>query len=96
MVDPKMAVQKAIEYLNEFYDTSQYRDILLEEVERSEDNSWLITIGYSIPVSEPPSMADQLLKNLSPGANVKYRRQYKIFKVDGISGEMHSMKMRQV
>ena len=48
MVDVKQAVAKAMDYLRDMYQTDQFRDVLLEEVDLSEDNKfWNVTIGFT-------------------------------------------------
>ena len=48
MVDVKQAVSKAMDYLEDMYQIDQFKDVLLEEVDLSEDNKyWNVTIGFT-------------------------------------------------
>ncbi|HXX22729.1 MAG TPA: hypothetical protein VEO19_06240 [Terriglobia bacterium] len=81
MIGVKEAVNKAAEYFADLYH-DQFTNVLLEEVELS-DGYWLITLGYE----RPPVM---------PRFGLKGPRAYKIFKVNGETGEVVSMKIREV
>ncbi len=83
MVDGKQAVVKAMEYVKAVYEPSQVVDLMLEEVERSEDGKhWFITLGFT-----PRDAA-------SPG--VTFERTYKVVKIVVDSGEVLSMKIRKL
>ncbi|WP_434688231.1 hypothetical protein [Pseudanabaena minima] len=86
------AVEAASKYFHELQrvikstlledNTTQIRDLRLEEVELSDDRSqWLITLGYSIS---------------EDGMGIRSVRHYKIFTVDATTGEVQSMKIREV
>ena len=83
MVDAKQAVKMAMEYLNEMYDTKEFKDVMLEEVELSEDNRyWNVTIGFArrqVSTSEGP-MASLV------GKTEQYKREFKIFTIDAKNG----------
>ncbi|TCN65411.1 hypothetical protein [Acetobacteroides hydrogenigenes] len=74
----------ALNYLNSFYDTSKP---VLEEIEISDDNKyWYITLSYEsddVPVNQ-----FQLIPTKS--------RKYKIFKIEAETGEVRSMKIRDI
>lgn len=94
LVDVKAAAKISSEYLVSIQDMleSPIQDLSLEEVEVSEDrNHWLITLGYTIKINETKS---NLFANSSKDEQLQ--RKYKIFKVDRQSGEIESMKIRQV
>jgi hypothetical protein len=55
----------------------------LEEVERDEDG-WCVTLSYILP------------DNKNPFVPLQHQRSYKDFRVDAISGEVESMKIRTV
>lgn len=96
MIDVKAAVAKAMAYLGELYDTSKFREILLEEVEKSPDDKfWLVTLGYSRPLE---AASTDLLKAIAPafGVSTKYTREYKVFAIDANNGEVRSMKIREL
>lgn len=48
---------------------------------------WYITLGYDVP---PQGLTDFF------GQGAKLPREYKIFKIDGSTGEVLSMKIREV
>jgi hypothetical protein len=80
MVDGKQAVVKAMEYVRGVYDVSQVGDLMLEEVERSEDGKhWYVTLGFS------PSAT----------ASASAERSYKVVKIVVETGEVMSMKIRK-
>jgi len=63
-----------------------YSNLALEEVELSSDEEfWLITLGFTPPANNLIALA---------GANVK--REYKIFKIKSESGNVISMKIRSI
>jgi hypothetical protein len=86
MVDIKQAAQAASNFIIGLYSDQTISDMRLEEVELSEDERyWLITLSFSSPVTS----------NVL-GFPVVGRRQYKILKVDRESGEVLSMKIREL
>jgi hypothetical protein len=83
MVDGKQAVGKAMEYVRAVYDASQVTDLMLEEVERSEDGKhWHVTLGFT-----PQGPA-------SGGAT--FERTTKVVKIVVETGEVLSMKIRKL
>ncbi len=69
------------------------QDLRLEEVELSEDKKyWLITLGFNHPINTPKNPLG------IPGINEipKFEREYKIFKIDSETGQVQSMKIREV
>jgi len=92
MIDAKQAVKKAMAYLNEMYDTADFRDALLEEVELSDDDrTWCVTIGFSrrqMSTSEGP-MASLV------GKTEGFKREFKVFTIDAESGVVRSMKSKK-
>jgi hypothetical protein len=81
MISVKEAAEKAAEYFTDLYH-NQFTNVLLEEAERTGRN-WLINLGYDRP-SNLPQFAR------------KGPRAFKVFKVDGETGEVISMKIREV
>ncbi len=79
-MDVKQATQIASNHLNNLYDGQFISNVLLEEIELTEDEEfWLITISFQ-----------------PPGEIISSRRRYKTFKIDATTGELQSMKMREV
>lgn len=90
-IDVKDAAKAAAEYFVELYPDTQYSDLMLEEVELSEDEKhWLITLSYaSEPPPPPPSGLEKLFSKQGS-------RKYKIFKIDAATGKVEAMKIRSL
>jgi hypothetical protein len=92
MVDVKQAVAKAMDYLKDMYKIDEFRDVLLEEVDLSEDNKfWNVTIGFT-RVQESTSggpMATLI------GESGEFKREYKVFRIDADNGDLRSMRSRK-
>lgn len=78
----KEAVKKAADYFTDLY-PSQFTNVLVEEIEQ-DGNDWLITLGYDVPSD---------IRSVLAG---KAARRFKLFRIDGGSGEVKSMKIREV
>jgi hypothetical protein len=78
----KEAVQKAADYFTDLY-PRRFTNVLVEEIERT-SSDWLITLGYD----DVPDVFSALAK--------KNNRRFKLFKIDGETGEVVSMKIREV
>lgn len=90
-IDVKDAAKAAAEYFVELYPDTQYSDLMLEEVELSEDEKhWLITLSYA---SQPPASHPSGLEKLFPKQD---SRKYKIFKIDTATGKVEAMKIRKL
>jgi hypothetical protein len=84
MIDVKEATQKVKEYLVSFFPDAE--KVQLEEVELTDDKShWYITLSYE-------GMSHSVASSLLVGKSVRY----KIFKLDAESGEVISMKIRDI
>jgi hypothetical protein len=84
MIDVKQAAQSASNFFASLYNSEGVPDVRLEEVELTEDGKhWLITLSF------PPSP-------MPPGVIYSPARQYKIFKVDAQTGDVLSMKIREI
>jgi len=81
----RFAVDTAKRHLLELYSDCPLEGLLLEEVERSEDDAaWLITLGFDLP---PDSSAFSLRKPA---------RHYKRFRIGDSAGEVEWMRIREV
>jgi hypothetical protein len=92
IIDVKKAVSAARNYLQslEIEIGAPLKDLLLEEVELTDDREfWLITLGFNHQVQLPEN---PLGINLSP----REERKYKIIKVNAETGEVKSMKIREL
>lgn len=90
MIDVKQAVRSAEVYARLLFPESELQHLRLEEVDRSEDDSrWLITLGWV----EPAVTGNGIV--FSAGAQ-RLPRVYKLFEIDAETGEVTSMKIRDV
>ena len=101
MIDVKQAAKAAAEYFVDLYADQQFSDILLEEVEYDNGDNWLITIGYSPPLTIMEEVLEEVkVKNplipLSDLPTFTRERKYKIFRIDTRTGKVLSMKIRTV
>jgi len=85
MIDVKMAVRAAMNYLSDFREFVPAKGVRLEETDHEDSGDWLITLSM---LDEQDEFLGGLSK-LVPG-----RRSYKQFRVDGNTGEIKSMKVR--
>jgi hypothetical protein len=93
-IDARGAVITAKKYFEDLQELigNTFQDTLLEELELSEDKKfWLITLGFNRPV---PRTKNPLLPEIT--SSPEYKREYKLFKVDSETGEVKSMKIREV
>jgi len=68
----------------------QVQDLRLEEVELSDDKKyWSITLGFS-------RATDSTNNPLGIPGIIRQSREYKTFKIDSETGEVQSMKIREV
>lgn len=86
MLSIKQAAEQAMKYLGELY--AHAEDLAMEEVD-SDDANWLITLSYLAPRRSEERYAG--VNTLLPKV-----RHYKIFTVDKNTGEVTSMKIRNV
>ena len=88
MLDVKEAAQRASEYFAGLYADEGVLNVQLEEVELTDDGQyWLITLSY--PMIRSGEMSGIPI-------NLAFRRKYKVFKIDSRTGEVKSMKMRNI
>jgi len=92
MIDAKQAVKKAVTYLNEMFDTTEFRDVFPEEVELIDDDRfWDVTIGFlrrQVSTSEGP-MASLV------GPTDGFKREVRVFRIDAETGNVRSMKSKK-
>lgn len=90
MIDVKQAAQSASSFVAGLYSDKTVSDVQLEEVELSEDGLyWLITLSFAPPASL--SQGSSMFGGVIPA-----QRQYKIFKITADTGEVLSMKIREL
>jgi hypothetical protein len=97
MIDVKSAVSAAHEYLQVVQEMigGGVEDLRLEEVELSDDKtSWLVTLGYDLPVKNRSQLEELLASPVRPKQT--FKREYKLFRVNSETGEVEAMKIREV
>jgi hypothetical protein len=82
-IDVRSAVLAAIGYLQELDEFVSTSEIRLEETERDDAGDWLIT-----PSTLDPAEGG-IMSQLAPP-----KRNYKIFRIDALTAEVKSMKVR--
>ena len=89
-IELKKMVNTAIQFLDNLYDQENLRNVMLEEIERSEDSGrWLVTLGFDMGFSPPSTyFITDLLNTKKP------QRIYKTIEIDEKTGEALAMKMR--
>jgi hypothetical protein len=86
MIDVRQAAQSASNFIVSLYAGQSLSDVRLEEVEVSDDDKyWLITLSF---LAQSPGYGVLNLPVL--------KRQYKILKVDRQTGDVLSMKIREL
>jgi len=81
-IDVKDAVRIGMDYFKELFG-NPFIDLSLEEVQRSTQGQWLVTVGYSMARGTPAGTV--------PIPN--YPRMFKQITIDGTSGQVISMKV---
>lgn len=90
----KEIVDTAIQFLHQLYDQKELRNVMLEELEHSEEDSlWLITLGFDAPYYDN-SVAFNLSQALQKSPSSQ--RVYKTIQIDDQTGEAVAMKIRKV
>lgn len=92
-VELPQAVKIAKDYLAKVYRDTPIVNVLLEEIELSEDSPhWLVTLGFDDPAIRG-GIGAALAAQMQIGSS---RRIYKTFKVHTETGRVSSMKIRSV
>jgi hypothetical protein len=93
---PKLDVRAAVYAVQNYFQSIQdlmgvqIEDLRLEEVELSEDKkNWLITLGYEQPSYRNNPLGLPTIPQPQP-------REYKVFKLNAETGEVESMKIREL
>jgi hypothetical protein len=98
-IDVKKAVRIAIAYFLELYPGYADSNVMLEEVEQSEDGLyWLITMGFDTKDKERPKTIFDATSyaKLMGQQQPTFTRHYKVLKVDMKTGKIISMKIRSL
>ena len=84
MINVKEATEKAKEYLVNFYPEAE--NVLLEEVELTADKAyWMVTLSFE-------GITSSVASSLLVGKSVLY----KIFRIEAETGEVISMRIRDI
>jgi hypothetical protein len=92
VVNVKQAVARAMDYLKDMYQIDQFKDVMLEEVDLSEDNKyWNVTVGFTRrqETTSGGPMATLI------GQSEEFKREYRVFQIDAESGDLRSMRSRK-
>jgi hypothetical protein len=94
-IDVKEAVSIARAFLHELYQSEELRDLLLEEIELTDDEqNWFITFGFGAP--RAPKTGFEAMKAGIGLSEPIYERIYKTIRVRASDGEVRAMKIREV
>jgi hypothetical protein len=97
-LDPKAAVSIALSYVNELFAPNKISNLGLEELERVSDE-WRVTVGFSRPWDYPKAgrrpPADPLVAALGHHHGERPDRDYKLVRVNALTGEILSVKNRE-
>lgn len=90
-MDVKSAVKKAVQYIQEVFETENITNVGLEEITFDDSQSiWEVTVGFSRPWDKKPSLQlNPLLAMREPLA-----REYKTIFIDDETEEVKSLKIR--
>ena len=89
MITPREAAEASAQYFKDLSNVSG--TLLVEEIEKSTDKKhWLVTISHPNQLQGPQSAIGILYGNQPES------RSYKLFTVDGNSGEVLSMKIKKI
>jgi hypothetical protein len=94
----KFAVDRSIEHFNGMKDLfgKDINNLRLEEIELTEDEKyWLITLGFNCKIEQQD---EPIINPLNPivKRSDSTERVYKTFKVDGKTGVVKAIKMRNL
>ncbi|MEM9555105.1 MAG: hypothetical protein AAGC60_12680 [Acidobacteriota bacterium] len=98
-LDVKDAVRTALDYVQELFESEEILYLGLEEVER-DNGTWLVTVGFSRPWDFPkPDSSDfgatSFYSGLQAPRDLRPKRDYKVLRIDGMSGNVESVKNRK-
>jgi hypothetical protein len=93
MISMKQAVNNAMLFVVELYGKDKLENLLLEEIELSDDESyWFVTIGFNVIEED---LSSGILRSMRTRASTdKGPRIYKQIKIDAETGVPLSLKIR--
>ena len=99
-VDVKQAVELAFQSVKDLFRHEQLTNLGLEEI-ASDDKAWRITVGFSRPWDYPTPPSPSILDRMNaanvlfePGPTSIPEREYKVVKIDALTGELLGVEMR--
>ena len=97
-INVKDAVRIAVEYVRGLYAPEELLDLRLEEVELSESGKyWLVTLGFVPEIKKQQRPIEPAAGGLlSMLRSQDLEREYKVVKINATSGDVQSMKIRQL
>ena len=93
------AARIAFDYLQQLYNSDEVTPLMLEEVELSDDEKyWFITFSLSRKLPPPPQSKLSKLTEQATSllTTPKVETIYKVIKVDAKTGDVLSMKIREI
>jgi hypothetical protein len=102
MIDAKIAVAHALRFLAEMFGDDNVIRPRLEEVALSEDGRvWNVTLSFVMPPPDTPplytpSQLADMISSSAAGEEAYYVRVYKAFEISADTGDVRSMKIRQL
>lgn len=95
MIDVKQAIKTAFDHINDLYDEGELKDLALEEVGLSDNERyWFVTLGFTRELSVPLERTSTSVLEAFV-ARQRSMRVYKVFKIDALTGQLLSMKIRE-
>lgn len=94
MITLQEAVKAAKSYLSELDPDEPYRDLRVEEVDKSEKGDWEITLGFHRKRDITIFGSGSIINGQNQIA--RENRVYKTVEIDGDSGEAKRIKIREV
>jgi hypothetical protein len=92
VIDVKQAVATAMNYFRSLMGADGLSDIVLEEVELSDDERfWNITLSALLPETKDTG---NTMSAIALALGQQLRRVYRVFKINAETGAVQSMKMR--
>lgn len=89
MIDVKEAVKIATNYAKDIFPEGTFDQLTLEEVELDENGPfWNVTLGMGKIIQDSPF-------DILSGKGAKLIVKYKVFKIHGETGKVHSVKIRK-
>ena len=94
VLNAKDAVAKAVAYVGDIYRSDQVSDVLLEEIELTNDERlWRVTLSFVRPSDDP--VAGSLGSALRMYGAHQGKRTYKVVDVNATDGAIRAMRIRE-